>query len=187
MTVSVIIPTQNTRPGMLAEAIESVEKQTVKPIEILIESIGKNGWEKMNVGVGKSKGDCFIILSDDDKLDPTYIEKTVALMTKTSADIIATPLECFGDEIGVHGVGQFPFFTALCRKSIWTKAGGWDDIGPSSDADFWYKCFELGGRMEILGEPLFKYRKHAGQESKKITDQEWADTNKLVYERHGRN
>ncbi len=172
---------------MLKEALSSVDAQIVPALEVLVMDKGKDGWVKMNEGVRIAKGDCFIILSDDDKLDPEYIAKTTALMEKTGVDIVATPLENFGDETGVHGVGAFPFFTALCKKSIWEKVGGWDDVGAASDADFWFKCFDAGGHWEILGEPLFKYRKHGGQASNAITQEEWDYTNNLVKERHGHN
>ena len=45
LTISVIIPTLNTRTKFLNEAINSIENQTYKPLEVIIVNNGEKNLE----------------------------------------------------------------------------------------------------------------------------------------------
>src|ERR1700728_2076431 len=100
MKIAVIIPTQYKRPS-LKETIDSVYEQTRRPDEVILLTSDDTIWEKMNRGVAMSHADAFVVLGDDDKLDPAFLQKTEAEMEK-GFDIVGTALENFGDESGVH-------------------------------------------------------------------------------------
>lgn len=174
--VSIITPTLNKRPEMLQEAIESVANQTVLVVKEHIIEVddGRGQAATLNAAVKKAEGDYFIFLADDDKLDPSFIEKTTSEMVKGNWDIVGTFLENFGEETGIHGPRDFPFGTALCKTGLWHELGGYDPkAGPACDADFWLTCIHHGAKWTILPEPLFKSRVHNKQFSK-IADWESA-------------
>jgi len=164
MKVSVIILTIRGREKMLQEAFRSICKQTVKPYEVIVVFSEENltrKWAIENEAIAKSDGDAFIPFCDDDILDPTYIEKTTRRMKETKADIIGTYLENFGNETGIHGFSEIPPGTSLIRKSIWEKVGGYDEtMTLGGDVDFFKMCREKRAKIEILQEPLLKYRRH---------------------------
>ena len=169
---------------MLKEALASLEAQTVKPDEIIVMKEPKeiNAWERVNMGVRKSKTDAFFVLCDDDMVAPTFIEETAKLMEQWNCDIVSTPLKNFGEADSVHGCGEHPFVTALIRRSLFDKIGGYDiKAGLAADADFYYSAFELGARWEKLGEPLFLYRVHDEQWSK---NDEWPPYMDYIYKKH---
>lgn len=159
MDVSIIIPSLNRK--FLAETIESVQNQTVLPIEILI-NFESGFFEKANKLIAQSRGEAFILLSDDDKLKPDYIAKTTQMMLDKKADIVATGLQHFGENEETHFQGRYPCFTTLYRKSIWEKVGGYDpSFGAYADGDFGMRCQAVGKRVDIW-EHLFLYRVHEG-------------------------
>jgi hypothetical protein len=86
--------------------------------------------DRLNTVIAASDCDAFIMLSDDDTLLPTYIEKTAGMMEQTGADIVFT-------EWGMITV------TALISKAIWKKVGGYCDIG-FFDWDFNWSALEAG-------------------------------------------
>jgi len=176
MKVSVIILTIDGREEMLKEAFNSVCNQTVKPYEIIIIT-GKEGVrKKWNKGIVKSEGDAFIPLCDDDKLDKTYIEKTTGVMKDKKADIVGTALETFGIESGIHRFNETPPGTSLIKKSIWKKVGGYDEnIGVGGDSDLFEMCKRVNAKIEIIPEPLLKYRQHKNNWSK---SGDWEESNK---------
>jgi len=140
-------------------------------------------YEKLNKAVSNMSSDTFICLCDDDKLDPTFIEKTTKLMEEKDADLVGTWLENFGDEQGVHQPGYVPFVTALCKKEIWERVGGYDpSAGMAADWDFYWLCKEQGAKIEYLNEPLFKRREHPQQVSK-IGD--WEASGRYIRHKHG--
>lgn len=170
--VTVIIPTQRKRPEWLREAHDSVRFQTRLADQIIITDENKEGyepWNKMNNAIRRSIGDAFIILGDDDKLEPDFIQKTVDRMLRYNADIVGTQLMVFGDvrEEARHGFQKNPFITALCKKSMWEKVGGYDEeIGAMADADFWWMCREAGATIEKEPDTFFWYRVHETNDSK---------------------
>ncbi len=185
--VSVIIPTLGNRPEWLKEAIESVNNQTFRDFELIIaDNVTSTDNFRWNNAVKNSNGKYIVILSDDDMLFPDFLDKTVYEIEKGRVDIVGTFLEVFGDfpegEGGIHGPSKFPFFTSLFTKAIWEKVGGWDStIGPMGDVEFWWRCFGAGAKWSIIGEPLYKYRKHAGQESNNC---DWEDSRRKVLAKH---
>lgn len=172
MKVLVVIPTQGRRPEMLKEAIASAEAQT-HPVEIAITCGHSSIADRLNAAIGRSRCDAFVILSDDDRLAPDFVEKTAAMLD--GIDIVYTDCMIFGNRnCKAHALGEFnqrnldrntvPLITSLCRKSIWEKVGGFADVA-FFDWDFWWRCCRAGASAYWLKEHLWFYREHESQTS----------------------
>lgn len=109
MLISVIIPTHN-RCDLLGRAIESVQKQTINDIEIIVVSDGsedgtdeimkkyiedprvkyisyfpaRGGNVARNIGIKNSIGDYIAFLDDDDEWLPTKLEKQIHVLEMDS-------------------------------------------------------------------------------------------------------
>jgi hypothetical protein len=174
LKVLVVIPTSGDRPEMLEEAIASVEAQTVPTSYVVkqryIDGIEISFSDRLNSAIHDSDCDAFVILGDDDKLCPDYVEQTTDQMERRKVDIVYTDCWIFGDRdcLGC-ALGEWkkrnlerntvPLCTALCRKSAWEKAGGYEDAA-FYDWLFWWKCYRSGATAHWLKEPLFQWRDH---------------------------
>lgn len=178
MQLSVIIPTIKRK--WLTDAVESVRQQTVSPLEIIIPiDHGSNQYVIMNDAIRRCKGDAFIILSDDDKLDPTFIERTLPFLE--THDIVHTNIR--QSDNTTHFPGKFPFFTSLITKAMWKQVGGYDEqIGNYADMDFYWMCQEHGAKFHHIPEPLWFYRLHPGQGVATITNT--AEQQEAIYKKH---
>jgi glycosyltransferase involved in cell wall biosynthesis len=187
MKVLVVIPTHD-RIQFLDEALQSLEKQTWMANQIVITgNVGPvrpipgctyinsddNLIDRLNSAIENSDCDAFIILCDDDMLEPEYIEKTVTLMEATNADIVYTE---FNNEP----------VTSLIRKSIWKRVGGFCPIG-FFDWDFYLSCHENGAKSIPLREHLFTYRQHEEQMASHgaaKADGRWEQWNAAIRAKH---
>jgi hypothetical protein len=176
MRVLVVIPTCGDRPEMLAEALESVWGQTRPPDVVSIRERYVDGVDiaiadRVNAAIEESGCDAFLILSDDDKLDPMFIEKTVQTMEETGVDIVYTDCHIFGlNNCTGAALGNWtkenidrntvPLITSLCRTSAWLRAGKYFQTW-FFDWDFWWRCFYTGATAYWLRQPLFWWRDHA--------------------------
>lgn len=165
--VSIVILSH--RVGMLPEAFASAQQQTFKDREIVVKFSEEYWGDKLNDAIRGCSGEYFVVLCDDDKLDPTYVERTVAELERQRTDIAYTDNQVFGTVKFRHALRPFsletlqlhcvPHFTALCKKSLWFQVGGFDGEQPYIDWDFWYRCAERGATAAYLaGEHLFWYR-----------------------------
>lgn len=196
MDCSVIIPSYRTE--FIDETILSIAKQTRRPKEVIIVYEPSDLCElKTNRGVAMSTSEAFIVLGDDDKLHPEFIEKTLRKMEDSNADIVYTGMEQFGENPGHHYPPGFKlenfkdsfgiYFTSLTRKSLWEKVGGYDPkAGPFFDWDFWWMCAEAGAKAEYLPEPLFQYRTHPGQDSTKLSKEMSKWSREYILDKHNK-
>jgi Glycosyl transferase family 2 len=186
MRVLVVVPTHD-RLEFLDEALASLATQTRQADEIVVvgnvmspnpHSVAyiasdESFATRMNSIIEASECDAFILLSDDDLLLPTYIERTAAKMEETNADVVYTEF------------GMIPV-TALIRKSIWAKVGGYCDIG-FFDWDLNWSMLEAGAKAVPVREHLFFYRQHpaqVAQHAKWHEDGTWAMWKAAIEAKH---
>ena len=190
MRVLVVVPTQLDRP-FLSEALESLSRQTRRADEIIV-AIGQTPLhERLNDAIDASDCDAFIVLCDDDLLEPTYIEKTVARMVETGADVVYTDLRHFGtrDAVWIAPPPDAPPdpnplpVTSLCRKSVWAMVGGYR-LGPYFDWAFWWSAINVGATRAKVAEPLFLYRNHLGQASLTLEQESINECEAIIRQRH---
>jgi glycosyltransferase involved in cell wall biosynthesis len=203
--VSVIIPCYNLG-AYLDEAVDSVLAQTFQDLEIIIVNDGSSdpatnailkGYDRpmtrviqaahrgvsaaRNVAIEKSSGDYLCALDPDDRLDPTFLEKTVWILERDpSIAFVSTWLRTFGDEEWewrqdrcdlVALLAECTVLTAApVRRAAVVEAGGYDQkLGAlfAEDWDLWISIVERGYRGVILPEALFHYRRTRDSNSRR--------------------
>ena len=192
MTVSIVIPVHN-QAGFVAEAIRSAIGQTWEDTEVIVVDDGSTdgsyqvAWNFLpkvtligqgnkrqaaarNCGFREASGELLLPLDADDVLDPSYLERTVPLMTD-GVGIVATDMQYFGSQsnrIAPLGVlidiekssNELPVTSLICREAFEQVGGYCEDleVHGMEDWDLWLKILERGWRVAILNEPLFRYR-----------------------------
>jgi len=196
-TVSIIIPCYNYGP-FLAEAIESALAQTYPAHEIVIVDDGstdsstkvageysampgvriipqenQGAIPTYNTGVRASRGQFFVILSADDRLDPYFLERTIpALQQDAKAAYAYTAYRTFG--VRQRALPALPYSarrlrlrpyiaaTSLIRRVAFDQVGGFNASmrGGREDWDFYVALAEHGWEGAAVPEVLFHYRKH---------------------------
>lgn len=178
----------------LGEAIESALSQTYKPIEITVINDGSTDntievasrypvklINQPNQGVVNvmnrfmrevTTSEYCIMLSADDKLDPTYVEKTMkVLLENPEISFVYTDVSVFGDEerIELHHEYNLPLLkrmnyihgSALIRMSHFLQTIGFDPtLAYMEDWDLWLSFAEKGFYGKLLPEPLLYWRRH---------------------------
>lgn len=200
--VSVIIPCYNLG-AYLDEAVESVLAQTFQDFEIVIVNDGSTDLETnqllvgyrrpktrivhtdnrglpaaRNLAIDHSLGSYLCALDADDKLAPTFLEKTIRILdTDDSIAFVSCWLRTFGTEDWIWKqercdlptlLGECTVATpALVRKAAVREVGGYDERMTQGyeDWDLWISLVERGFRGVILPEVLFHYRRRAGSMS----------------------
>ncbi len=196
--VVIIIPTIGKRPEMLADAVDSVKMQTVKAESIIVEcTTGKPQYEKLNLALQSCPADTeFItVLCDDDKLAPTFIEKMLGAAREHNADLVYCDYQIFGAQNRIHVTKEWTLknnlqdnvcgVTMLASAALIQRLGGYDlAMAPYCDFDFCIRAFKDGCKAVKVNEPLWLYRSHPGQLSKRSTE-EAALARKRVMDKHG--
>jgi glycosyltransferase involved in cell wall biosynthesis len=198
--VSVIIPCYN-HGQYLEEALESLERSTYPHLEVIVIDDGSTEKETMdhlerlrgykvkgqpvkfvrqanqglsatrNNGIRMSTGAFILPLDADDRIDETFIEKCVWVLTKYShVSIVYPSVQHFGSrndrwyprpydfQALLHD--NFMIATSMFRKQVWEDVQGYDESLPAyEDWDFWIRAGDKGHQGYWLREPLFFYRK----------------------------
>jgi glycosyltransferase involved in cell wall biosynthesis len=190
--VSISIPCYNYG-RFLGEAIESALNQTYRSIEIIVIDDGStdNTVEiarlypvklitQPNIGAARTFNKCIssstaeycLILSADDKIAPTYVEKTMeTLLRNPDIAFVYTNMTLFGAENGVCLSQEYSLTllkeknfingSALIRKSAFMQTNGFDPkLSMHEDWDLWLSFAENGFYGKLLPEPLLFWRRH---------------------------
>lgn len=197
--VSVVIPNYNLG-RYLGDAVDSVLAQTLTDRELIIVDDGstdQDSLEKLkeigsahpgisiirqenrglsearNAGVRQAHGKYIVCLDADDKLDPSYLAKTVPMLEQNEANgvaVVTTWLQEFGDREDVWKAHDYSLPELLISNSIhagslftkaaWKEVGGYKAAmkGGYEDWEFWLSIMEKGHKWLTVPEPLFRYR-----------------------------
>jgi len=204
---SAVIPCYNYGT-YVRDAIGSVTSQTLRDLEVIVVDDGSDDpltlqvLERLrlerirvirqrnrglpaarNAGVRRSQGKYVCCLDADDMLEPTYIEKAVALLECRPDIGFAYPWpRRFGQAEGVWQNPEYDFsmllrgnllnHPAVFRRRAWRDAGGfWDGLREGyEDWEFWINLGAHGYPGARIAEPLFLYRKHGRSLIDKATE-----------------
>ena len=198
--VSVIVPCYNLG-RYLAEAVDSVLAQTFQDFEVIVVDDGSTDVETQrivaafsrpktrlirlphaglaatrNAGIAAANGDILCALDADDRLEPAFFEKAIAVLDRDpSVTFVSAWLRTFGEESWDWTPARCDVPTllwedtvltaALVRRDAVVAAGCYDTAMPvqgDEDWDLWLTLVERGHRGVILPEILFNYRRRAG-------------------------
>ena len=84
--VSIVIVSH--RPEKLISCLRTVNEQTYRPIEVIVETRGNNPAQKRNLGFKQSHGDFILFLEDDERPSSYLISECLDLV----GDIIGVPI-----------------------------------------------------------------------------------------------
>lgn len=193
--VSIVIPCYNAG-AMLCEAVDSALAQTYPNVEIVIVDDGSTDartqeilrtvtWPRTRIlhqanagpaaarnrAVANAEGVYILPLDADDRIDPTYVEKAVAVIEDSpNIGVVYCRAMKFGAESGPWMLPPYNlrelvidnviFVTALYRKSDWEAVGGYTEgmLSGVEDYEFWVKMLNHGVGVLQLDEFLFHYR-----------------------------
>lgn len=126
-----------------------------------------------NSGIAAARGEYICCLDADDMIEPTYVEKCVALLkSDPSLGFVYSWVRSFGDTASVWRTRDFDIEAALFenqtsvsavfRRDDWMTCGGFD---PSmrdgyEDWEFWLRLAQLGRRGKAIPEELLNHRRH---------------------------
>lgn len=202
-TVSVIVTCYNLG-RFLDEAVDSVLAQTYPDFDILVVDDGSTDPETVellrtyqkprtrvvrienrglpgarNEGVRQTSGKYVCALDADDRLAPTYLEKSVAVLdSRPDIAFVSHWLRTFGDDEQdwTPASSEFPALldmntingAALTRREALMAVGLSDESmrRGCEDWDLWIGMVERGYRGHIIPEVLFHYRQRADSMSR---------------------
>jgi glycosyltransferase involved in cell wall biosynthesis len=195
-TVSVVVTAYN-QAGLIAEAVDSAWAQTRRPDAVIVVDDGTTEPQSLtvllelessgrarvvrqanagvsaarNAGIAVAGTDFVAVLDGDDRLAPTFLERTSALL-EADAEVVAASAW-----LRLHGVvhavvrpvgGRAVDFlhrnacpaTAVIRRQAWASCAGYDETMRHGfeDWDFFLSLVSDGGRVAIVPEPLIDYR-----------------------------
>jgi GT2 family glycosyltransferase len=194
MRVAVLTPSLPERGDLLAEAVESVRAQSLAPA---VHAIGID-YDDVGIGAmlnGLARGtdaEWLARLDDDDLLKPNHL--AVLSARADEADIVyswceVAPVNGETPTPSVLGEGgwvpnqdfdadrlregNYIPATALVRRSLWEKIGGWledgwgfrtprKDPAATEDWDFWLRALDADARFVCVPEVTWTYRYHGG-------------------------
>ena len=190
--VAIVITLYDKEP-YVAQAIESALNQTYKSSVIVVnDCCVDNSYEiaksfgyalsrldlLKNVGLSKARNKGFEFawqnveflfpLDSDDWIEPTYVEKTLALMADSQVAIVSSDVVLEGEAHGVERCktasleemkteNRLPG-SSLIRRSVFEEVGGYTEGIKYNDWDLWIKILKKGYKAAAVHEPLFHYR-----------------------------
>ncbi len=221
--VSIIMPCYND--GVyIQEAIDSVLNQTYKNIELIIIDDGSDDPVTVeiikrikddrihvyhtehlrpagarNYGIERAEGKYILPVDSDDKIDPTYVEKAVAILESNPAiGVVYCYADLFGEQSGRWDLPNYSFrtmlldnivfVTSMFYKKDWERVGGFCTTMDSGmeDYDFWLSILALDKEIYQIPEVLFHYRIKKVSRTTKFQDNsiQVQDIYKRIYYNH---
>lgn len=127
-----------------------------------------------NHGIANGRGELILALDSDDKLAPTFLERTIARLDESpEAGLAVTGTRFFGSRHGKVIPPDCKLVELLClnvvgshgitRRTCWEEAGGWPtrDVGDVDGVDDWsflISILEHGWTWVVVPEHLFLRR-----------------------------
>jgi glycosyltransferase involved in cell wall biosynthesis len=186
--ITVLTATLGRRPEMLAEAVESVRRQTFTDWEHIVVDDGSSSVPEIdgvrvlhvshrglgparNAGLEVARGDAIALLDDDDLWYPEHLAAVWGEMQRTGADVVYADCDEVGRRDG-HRIAVGPFDgerlerenficvpATLVRASALRAAGGFP-AGSLEDWGLWKAMHAGGATFRFLPRRTVAYRFH---------------------------
>lgn len=150
------------------------------PTTVIYQDKNKGVVKARNLGAAKAIGKFLLFLDGDDWIEPTYLEKTVPLMTGNTG-IVYTDMHVFSDDSDNVVIAHYADLetekyqnvipnTSLIRREAFGRAGGYKD-NVYEDWNLWIDILKQGWKTAILNEPLLHYRHQKSSRITKLTSE----------------
>jgi Macrocin-O-methyltransferase (TylF)/Glycosyl transferase family 2 len=159
--------------GDEASAAVAKRLQLALPAITVLTGLDRGRSHAMNTAVARSTGDYVLRLDADDVLAPDCVEQ---LLEKLPADVVGCDFQEFGSSrrrwsrqwatltLATEQTANGLPCTSLVARALFDRVGGYDlALLGHEDWAFWIKCLKAGAVVQRVAEPLFFYRRHAGQ------------------------
>ncbi|MGO8865033.1 MAG: glycosyltransferase family A protein [Alphaproteobacteria bacterium] len=136
-----------------------------------------------NSGIARARGKYICCLDADDTIEPSYLEKAVAVMERRpDVGFAYSWVRFFGGEDMVWQTAPFDLdrivkenhvsVAAVFRRDLWAAAGGYSPLMRDGyeDWEFWVRLGSLGVAGWCLPEPLLNHRRHGRSMSDEALD-----------------
>jgi hypothetical protein len=168
-SVEIVVVDDGSDDAETSRSLECLQSQC----EIKLVGVnGKTSSASRNDGIAVSTGEYICCLDAGDTLQPTYLEKVVALMeTDRSVGFAYSHVRLLGDgenvwtthdfEIDAALLGEPTALSAVFRRDDWVLLGGFDINemeGASGDLGFWLRLACLGRCGRSIPEQLVSHR-----------------------------
>ena len=199
--ISIVMPVYNMPADYISLAIDSVKFQTCSDWELVLVNDGStdetlrilhpyqirdsdrisviskpNGGvaSALNRGICAAVGNYILILSSDDAIDNTFLEKMLAILeVHPEVDIAGCDTQVFDASNETYYTQPLSFDTelsdnqmnycSLMRRSVFDTVGLFDEnMRGYEDWEFWIRCAKAGLKSIKLSEFLFLYRHKSG-------------------------
>jgi glycosyltransferase involved in cell wall biosynthesis len=176
--ISAITASIPSRPGKLAEAMESVRRQTLQPDEHLVAvDHARRGTARVLTQLALAARNEWVATLDDDDL--WYADHLATLAANSAdADIVYSWCHVEGrpgfedylhrefDAAALCEANYIPN-VALIRRELVADLGGWryGVANDFEDYDFWLRALAAGARFVCVPEVTWRYRLHEGSKT----------------------
>lgn len=198
--ISIIMPAYNMPWAYIDEAVASVLDQTYQDWELILVNDGSTDFtlgrlqhhqrfaptkvsvlaksnggaaSAQNRGIRAAIGEYVLILSSDDMIDPTFLEKTVGVLEQNpDIDIAGCDTQVFDASHETYYTQPLSLDLQLCnnqmnycslvRRTVFDRVGLMDEnMKGYEDWEFWIRCAKAGMKSVKIPEFLFYYRHKA--------------------------
>ncbi len=152
-----------------------------------------------NEGVKASSGEYLLFLDADDILFPYYVGKAAQVLdSRQDVLIVSGPAEPFCEGSKRIGIEIPPFskdtmlsrnslhISSMLRRSDFNRTGGFnpDMAAGLEDWDLWLGILEMDGEVQILPEPVLRYRIRRDSRNKRISNDTLKELRRKLWEHH---
>lgn len=171
--ITVVTPTVPGREHLLAEAVASVQAQTVQPADhlILLDEHHAGPAPTLNLLIELVETEWYAVLNDDDLFDPDHLEEhqkalpygDIVMSWGREPDAPYRGVWRRQEFLDKHDTGLRPG-CLTARKAVWEKVRYRDQ--PIEDWDFVARALFRGYKVEPVYRETWTYRSHEGQSSR---------------------
>ena len=150
--------------------IKALEQAALRPGVSLFRGPNRGVVTARNAAMAATSSQFICCLDPDDRVDPTYFEKALAmLLTEPDIGIVYPWASTTGDKTEIWetqdldpgmitSVNHVPV-CAMFRREAFLESGGYSNrmSGGYEDWEYWAALAELGFRGKVIPEPLFHY------------------------------